>query len=117
MKKLIIALILLIAVPCFAEPYLYMDIGGNTTDNMKVIILGLPNSPIEVPVTKVTNPNNPDDENYYKAEYDFGVLPDGHYEITAKAKNIWGESEASAPYPFDKSVCGSPLQLDLLLSE
>ncbi len=118
MKKLLIALLMLLfATPVFAEPFLYLNLSGNITDDISVIIEGLPDSPIEAEVIKVNNPNDPNDDLFYKVNYDFGTLLDGDYTITAKAKTMWGESGSSAPLPFTKSMCGSPQNLGLLLSE
>ena len=118
MKKIIVVLMLLLfAVPCFAEPSLYCNLTGNITDDVVVVINGLPGSPIVSNVTKVPNPADPNDAMYYKADFDFSTLPDGNYTITAIARTMWGDSEASVEFPFVKSVSGSPQNLDLLLSK
>jgi len=82
----------------------------------KLILIGLPDSPIEVPAIKTANPDDPADQNYFYADYDMGQIPDGSYVLTAKAKNMWGESEESAPYPFVKKVPAGPSGIKLSAS-
>ncbi len=111
MKKLFLAVLisLVFALSAYAAPFVYFnwDAQGETNP-VKIILLGLPDSPIEAEITKVANPDDPADDMFYRAEYDLKDLPDGSYTISGKMKNIWGdESEESSPYPFGKAVPGS----------
>ncbi len=119
MKILLVILALFVGlvftVPVYSAPYIYFnwDAQGETNP-VKIVLLGLPDSPIEAEIIKVPNPENPADDMFYRAEYDLKDLPDGSYSLTGKIKNIWGESEESEPYPFVKAVPGdvSDVHLD-----
>ena len=95
----------------FVKVYCNSDPGTTT-----LILLGLPDSPIEVPAVRTENPDDPADQNYFYADYDMGQVPDGSYVLTAKAKNMWGESEESEPYPFVKKVPAGPSGITLFVS-
>ena len=95
----------------FVKVYCHSDPGTTT-----LILLGLPDSPIEVPAVRTENPDDPTDRDYFYADYDMGQIPDGSYVLTAKAKNMWGESEESEPYPFVKKVPAGPSGITLSVS-
>jgi len=110
MKKvllLVIIIILSLTTSAYAAPFVYFN-WDNQEDNgpTRIILYGLPESPITAEITKVPNPNDPTDIQYYRAEYDLKDLPDGSYILTGKMKNIWGQEslEESLPYPFVKVV-------------
>jgi len=88
----------------------------------------LPDSPIEADFNKATNPDNPNDDQYYKADYDLVGLADGDYTLTGKIIEpdsivytdnegkthiIQGESNESDPFLFDKGVPGSVSNMEL----
>ncbi|RKX24062.1 MAG: hypothetical protein DRP47_11945 [Candidatus Zixiibacteriota bacterium] len=120
MKILLVILALFVGLiftlPVQAAPFVYFnwDNQGDETNPVKIVLLGLPDSPIEAEITKVANPDDPADDMFYRAEYDLKDLPDGSYILIGKMKNIWGESEESEPYPFVKAVPGdvSDVHLD-----
>ncbi len=119
MKILLVILALFVGlvftVPVYSAPYIYFnwDAQGETNE-IKIILLGLPDSPIEAEVTKIPNPNDPNDDTYYKAEYDLENLPDGEYVLTGKIRNLWGqESPESPPAPFVKRAPGGVLGVHL----
>jgi hypothetical protein len=87
-----------------AAVHIYFNWQGEQQDTTRIVLLGLPDSPIECEFTKVQNPDNPDDQEYYQAAYDVGTIPDGSYVLTGKMKDMWGESEESAPFPFVKKL-------------
>ena len=120
MKAFFIILAMLVGLvftlPVYSAPYIYFnwDAQGET-NKVQIILYGLPGSPIEAEVTKLANPNDPNDDTYYRAEYDLKDLPDGSYVLTGKVKDIWGqESSESSPYPFVKRAPGgvSSVHLD-----
>jgi len=108
MKKLFIILfILLFTIPVYAAPFVYFNwtIPDNAKlTDYKIILLGLPDSPIETTFSQAVNPNDASDTTYYKANYDLKDLPDGSYNLTGKIKNLWAESAESEPFPFVKAV-------------
>ena len=112
MKILLVILALFVGlvftVPVYSAPYIYFNWDNQgETNPVKIVLLGLPDSPIEAEITKVPNPENPADDMFYRAEYDLKDLPDGSYTLIGKMKNIWGdESEESPSYPFVKAVPG-----------
>ena len=116
-KSIVIAAlaVILFTVPAGAadhvKVYCHSDSGTAT-----LILLGLPDSPIEVPAVRTENPDDPMDRNYFYADYDMGQIPDGSYVLTAKAKNMWGVSEESEPYPFVKKVPAGPSGIKLSVS-
>ncbi len=121
MKTLLIIMAILVSLiftlPVQAAPFVYFnwDNQGDETNPVKIVLLGLPDSPIEAEITKLPNPDDPADDMFYRAEYDLKDLPDGSYSLTGKVRNIWGdESEESPPYPFVKAVPGgvSDVHLD-----
>lgn len=121
LKKIVLSFILVCALlvsPVYAAKavHIYFNWTGNATTDTKLILLGLPDSPIETTFVKVPNPQNPSDETYYQAVYDCMSLPDGSYTLTGKMKNKWGESEASEPYPFVKEVPVSVSNMELGVS-
>lgn len=87
-----------------AAVHIYFNWQGEKQDSTRIVLLGLPDSPVECDFVKVPNPDNPDDHEYYRAEYDVGAIPDGSYVLTGKMKDMWGESEESAPFPFVKKA-------------
>ena len=114
MKKLIIALLLLFATTCFAVPvHIFFNQDNGVSDSLRIVLLGLPDSPIECTFHKVTNPDDPSDENYYEADFDVSNIPDGSYTLTGKMKDMWGESEESAPFPFVKKVPAALSNMEL----
>ena len=102
---LVIALVigLVFTMPVSAAgPHIYFNWQGTKDDNTKIVLLGLPDSPVGCEFVKVVNPGDANDEHYYQVTYDISAIPDGSYTMTAKMKNLWDESEASAPFPFVK---------------
>ena len=109
MKTLLVIMAILVGLiftlPVQAAPFVYFNWDNQgVTESVKIVLLGLPDSPIEAEITKVTNPKDPADDMFYRAEYDFKDLPDGSYTLIGKMKNIWDESEESEPYFFVKAV-------------
>ncbi len=113
MKKILsllfVILLLSFGRSAIAAPFVYFN-WDNQGDNgpVRIVLYGLPESPVIAEVTKVPNPDDPADVQYYRAEYDLKDLPDGSYTLTGKMKNIWGTESLteSPPYPFVKGVPG-----------
>ena len=97
---------LVFTLPVYSAPYIYLNWDSQgETNKVKIVLMGLPDSPVEAGIIKVPNPDNPADDQYYRAEYDLAELPDGNYTVTGKMKNIWGqESDESPPFSFSKKV-------------
>jgi len=119
MKKLLIALLMLVwyATSTLAAPFVYFNwtVPDNAqVSDYKIILLGLPDSPIEATFAQAVNPDDANDTTYFKANYDLKDLPDGSYTLTGKIKSIWAESAESEPFPFVKAVPGgiSSVHLD-----
>jgi len=132
MKILLVILALLVGL-IFTLPvsaagvHIYFNQENAVTDNMRIVLFGLPDSPIECTFVKVVNPADPADENYYKIDYDVMTIPDGAYTLTGKmvclenvvegadgVTHIYsGESEESAPFPFGKQAPGIPSNMGL----
>ena len=135
MKKifyLLLFMVLFTANICFAgnEVHIYFNWIGDQKEDTRIILYGLPDSPVEVGFTKVTNPDDASDNNYYEADYIVNNLPNGNYTLTAKMKGsyvkvvngvtevIRGESvEESAPFPFVMKDIGSVINIKLSISE
>lgn len=104
---LLIVCICLLTVPglIYCAPFLLCDPQGGV-DNYKVEISG--------PVI-VTQDVAPDPTGKYGFALDLSPLslPDGSYTVRANASNMWGTSDWSVAYPFDKSVSGVPANLRL----
>jgi hypothetical protein len=94
MKILLVILALFVGLiftlPVYLAPYIYFNWEGTKGETTKIVLYGLPDSPIETDFTKVPNPADPADEQYYKADYDCAMLLDGSYTLTGKMKNMWG---------------------------
>ena len=60
----------------------------------------------------------PDPSGTYGFQLDLAPLslPDGSYTVRANASNMWGTSNWSTSYPFDKSAAGVPVNIRLVPS-
>ena len=119
MKILLVILALFVGlvftVPVYSAPYIYFNWQDTKTAETRIILLGLPDSPVECKFDQVANPDDSADQHYYKADYDIGQIPDGQYTITGKMREGIYESGESSPFPFVKKVPGMPMTIRLSL--
>ena len=130
MKKLFCVLCLFLLLPfgAFAADgvHIYFNWIGTQKEDTRIILYGLPDSPIEAEFSKAVNPDDATDENYYVVDYVVDNLPNGNYTLTAKMKGSYvqvvdgvtevvrGESlEASEPFPFVMKDIGSVTNIKL----
>ena len=94
MKKLLILIIMLLATPVFAAPYLVCDEDASVDSYLVSMDSG---SDIETPAP---------------LHFDLDGIDVGNHHIEVKAKNLWGVSSPS-PLDFSKQLPGSPSGLGL----
>lgn len=107
MRALALALAVLAMAGC-AAPFLVSDpypATGPQPDQFLVTVGTA--APVTVPATK-----NADGTAYLK--WDVGSIGTGPKTVTAKAKNAWGESAASAPFSFTAGAPGAAAGLRLV---
>lgn len=124
MKKILLFIFILLCVLSVSSVYaaktvhIYFNWVGTVTDDIRIILLGLPDSPVETTFVKVINPKDSTDNQYYQAAYDCMSLPDGDYVLSGKITNKWGnESEVSESFPFFKGVPAGLSGMELGVSE
>lgn len=94
---LTVLIVFMLAMSAGAEPYIVCD----------------PAPEEELVTGYVLTINGAEEETAVPLHYDCVGLPDGSYEITARAKNAWGVSEISVPLNFTKAVPSVPVTMEL----
>jgi hypothetical protein len=97
MRNLFLVLVfLLMSVTLFGQPFLVCDSYPSSAPQPTSFVLTFDNSaPIEVPVYVNT-------DNSVQIHYDLTALSSGAHTVVAQAKDLWGVSDASAPFAFTK---------------